>query len=68
MARRLGNVLLWASTLIAGWWLWIAYTNGAFKPEYIARDWTTAIVPAGIVLLIGLTAYYVLAGGDRGAG
>ncbi len=64
MQRRLGNVLLWASILIAGGWLWLMYTFGAFKPEYFERDWVQTLLPAGVVLLIGLAARYVLAGGS----
>jgi hypothetical protein len=65
MARRLGNVLWWASILISGGWLWLTYTWGAFKPEYFERDWVAALIPPGVVLLIGLALRYILAGPER---
>ncbi|MGC2080385.1 MAG: hypothetical protein WA728_31115 [Xanthobacteraceae bacterium] len=57
MAVRLGNVLLWASILIAGGWVWLNYDLGQQSP---AITWGGA----GLALLVGRACKYVL-GGDK---
>lgn len=58
MPGRIGNVLLIASVLIAGGWVWINY---AFEQRSMGVIWGMSAV----IVLIGLGARYVLAGGKR---
>jgi hypothetical protein len=61
MQRRLGNVLWWASLVIAGGWLCLMYVVGI---NFSDPGWWLLLVPAGVIVLIGLAARYVLAGGS----
>ena len=58
MAAQLGNVLLWASILIAAGVVWLA-SYGGFDPQGLAL--------AAAIVLVGLAARYVLAGGKKQA-
>jgi len=55
--RRLGNVLLWASILIAGGWIWMWKD---VTPDDRPFFWGIG----GVIFLIGLAGRYVLAGGS----
>jgi hypothetical protein len=55
MAARLGNVLLWASLLIAGGWVWLNYDLGQQNP---AMTWGGA----ALALLVGRACQYILGG------
>ena len=57
MRRRLGNVLLLASVLIAGGWIW-------FAVEWLGAgldEWERVYVVAGVIVLGGLALHYFLA-------
>jgi hypothetical protein len=59
--RRLGNVLLWASILIAGGWI-------VFAVEWLGaglEDWAQVYVVAGVIVLVGLALRYFLAGDEE---
>jgi TRAP-type C4-dicarboxylate transport system permease small subunit len=64
MLRWLGNVLLCASILIAGGWIWHNYT-GEISPEYAERNAVHAIIPAGFILWIGFALRYIFARLER---
>ena len=60
MRRRLGNVLLLASVLIAGGWIWFAVEWLGARFE----EWERVFVVAGLIVLVGLALRYFLAGED----
>jgi hypothetical protein len=60
MLRRLGNVLLWASILIAGGWVWLNYVQGQ-APEGMPIVYAIA----GIIVLVGIALRYILAGPEK---
>jgi hypothetical protein len=60
MAARLGNVLYWASLLIAGAWLWFAAEIGLLKDPSGGKLF--AFGAAGVVVLIGWALRYILRG------
>jgi hypothetical protein len=57
MAARLGDVLFWASVLLAGAWLWLAWFEG-IAPD----DWWPAGIIAAAIILAGMASRYVLSG------
>jgi hypothetical protein len=60
MAARLGNVLYWASLLVAGAWLWFAAEIGLLKDP--SGGQLFAYGAAGVVVLIGWALRYILRG------
>lgn len=54
MAERLGNVLFWASILIAGGWVSMTLPFGT--------NMGFAVIPAAIIVLIGWALRYILGG------
>jgi hypothetical protein len=62
MAARLGNVLFWASILIAGVWLWFAAEIGLLKNPSDGQSLVVSYGGAGIVVLIGWALRYILRG------
>jgi hypothetical protein len=57
MSARLGNVLFWASILIAGGWVWLNYH---YEQQNSAITWGGA----ALAWLVGRACQYVL-GGDK---
>jgi hypothetical protein len=61
MRRRLGNVLLFASVLIACGWI-------VFAVEWLGvelEEWERVYVVAGIIVLVGLALRYFIAGDEE---
>jgi hypothetical protein len=61
MRRRLGNVVLLASVLIAGGWIWFAVERLGAGLE----EWERVFVVAGFIVLVGLALHYFLAGDEE---
>jgi hypothetical protein len=61
MRRRLGNLLLLASVLIAGGWIWFAVERLGAGLE----EWVRVFVVAGVIVLVGLALRYFLAGDEE---
>ena len=61
MRRRLGNVLLSASVLIACGWIVFAVECLGVELE----EWERVFVVAGLIVLVGLALRYFLAGDEE---
>jgi hypothetical protein len=61
MRRRLGNLPLLASVLIAGGWIWFAVERLGAGLE----EWERVFVVAGVIVLVGLALRYFLAGDEE---
>jgi hypothetical protein len=59
MAVRLGNLLLWASVLVAVGWVWLNYLT-----DWELYSVNVAAAQAGIIILIGI-AFRLLAAGKK---
>jgi hypothetical protein len=61
--ERLGNVLWWASWIIAAAWIWLVWADprmfGAENAQQVAL---ACLFPAAIVVVIGRALKYILAG------
>jgi hypothetical protein len=59
MAVRLGNLLLWASVLVAVGWVWLNYST-----DWELYSVNVAAKQAGIIVLTGI-AFRLLAAGKK---